>query len=106
MPRGRPKKSETATPPVTEVKFNRNAHGLIDGIDYVFNEDGSVDWREMIKEEHLFPNRSWFESRGKDMPSSTAGLQDFQLLIKLGGIKELAVIIQLSPILDPSITIA
>lgn len=90
MPRGRPKKSETATPPVSEVKFNRNIHGLIDGIDYVFNEDGSVDWREMIKEEHLFPNRSWFESRGKDMPSSTAGLQDFQLLIKLGGIKELA----------------
>ena len=44
----------------------------------------------MIKEEHLFPNRSWFESRGKDCPRSIEGLADHQLLIKLAGIKELA----------------
>tara|TARA_R110002020_G_scaffold68500_1_gene179301 strand:- start:83 stop:700 length:618 start_codon:yes stop_codon:yes gene_type:complete len=44
----------------------------------------------MIKEEHLFPNRSWFESRGKDVPNTIAGLLDNQLLIKLSGIKELA----------------
>jgi len=43
----------------------------------------------MIKEEHLFPNKSWFESRGKDCPRSIEGLEDHQLLIKLGGIKEL-----------------
>ena len=44
----------------------------------------------MIKEEYLFPNKSWFELRKKDTPRSTEGLKDHQLLIKLGGIKELA----------------
>ena len=87
MPRGRPKK--TPTPP-SPPPFVRNAEGLIEGVNYKFNEDGSVAWRPMISEEHLFPNRSWFESRGKDVPSSTEGLQDNQLLIKLSGIKELA----------------
>ena len=44
----------------------------------------------MIKDEHLFPNRSWFDLRKKDMPRSIKGLGDHQLLIKLSGIKELA----------------
>jgi hypothetical protein len=70
--------------------FCRDSNGLLQNTQYTFSEDGSVDWRAMIKEEHLFPNRSWFEGRGKDMPSSVAGLKDYQLLIKLSGIKELA----------------
>jgi len=44
----------------------------------------------MIKEEYLFPNKSWFELRKKDVPKSIDGLKDHQLLIKLSGIKELA----------------
>ena len=40
--------------------------------------------------EHLFPNKSWFDLRKKDMPRSVVGLGDHQLLIKLSGIKELA----------------
>ena len=71
-------------------KFSRDEHGLLKSIKYEFNEDGSVDWRSMIKEEHLFPNRSWFNARKKDMPRTIDGLADYQLLIKLGGIKELA----------------
>ena len=39
---------------------------------------------------HLFPNKSWFEARNKAVPTSVDGLQDYQLLIKLAGIKELA----------------
>lgn len=70
--------------------FNRDKHGLLKNVQYKFNHDGSVDWRAMIKEEHLFPNRSWFEMRKKDLPSSIEGLDDNQLLIKLSGIKELA----------------
>ena len=70
--------------------FRRDSNGLLQNTQYTFSEDGSVDWRAMIKEEHLFPNRSWFEGRGKDMPSSVTGLKDYQLLIKLSGIKELA----------------
>ena len=70
--------------------FERDSNGLLKNMQYTFNDDGSVNWRAMIKEEHLFPNRSWFQSRHKDMPRSIEGLADHQLLIKLGGIKELA----------------
>ncbi len=70
--------------------FSRDENGLLKNIQYIFNEDGSVNWRAMIKEEHLFPNKLWFQARNKDMPRSIEGLKDNQLLIKLSGIKELA----------------
>ena len=70
--------------------YKRNEHGLLENVDYEFNEDGSVNWRAMIKEEFLYPNKDWFASRKKDVPSSVEGLSDKQLLIMLGGIKELA----------------
>jgi hypothetical protein len=70
--------------------YKRDENGLLENIQYEFNDDGSVDWRLMIKEEHLFPNKSWFELRKKDTPRSIEGLKDHQLLIKLSGIKELA----------------
>jgi hypothetical protein len=71
-------------------KFLRNEFGLLDNVDYEFSEDGSVNWRAMIKDENLFPNKSWFSLRKKDLPRSIIGLKDYQLLIKLSGIKELA----------------
>jgi hypothetical protein len=49
---------------------SRNAWGLIQGIDYKTNEDGSINWRAMVKPEHLFPNRGWFESRKQQMTVS------------------------------------
>ena len=70
--------------------YKRNEHGLLENVDYEFNEDGSVNWRAMIKEEFLYPNKDWFASRKKDIPTSVEGLSDKQLLIMLGGIKELA----------------
>ena len=70
--------------------YTRNGHGLLENIDYTFNEDGSVDWRSMIKPEFLYPNKGWFEARGKGVPQSIEDLNDKQLLIMLGGIKELA----------------
>ena len=70
--------------------YQRDENGLLSNHQYIFNDDGSINWRAMIKDEHLFPNRSWFNSRGKDMPRSIEGLADYQLLIKLSGIKELA----------------
>jgi hypothetical protein len=72
------------------AKFKRNSFGLLDNVDYTFSEDGSVNWRSMIKDEHLFPNKSWFDMRRKDVPRTIDGLGDHQLLIKLSGIKELA----------------
>jgi len=72
------------------MKYNRNELGLLEGIEYERNEDGSVNWRAMIGAEHLYPNKGWFEDRNKPVPSSIDGLKDYQLLIKLSGIKELA----------------
>jgi hypothetical protein len=70
--------------------YKRNEHGLLENVDYVFNEDGSIDWRSMIKPEFLYPNRGWFDARNKPTPKTIEGLDDKQLLIMLGGIKELA----------------
>ena len=44
----------------------------------------------MVKPEFLYPNKEWFEIRNQEVPSSIEGLADNQLLIKLGGLKELA----------------
>jgi hypothetical protein len=71
-------------------KYDRNSYGLITSTDYVFNEDGSINWRAMIKPEFLYPNKDWFDIRKKPVPESTEGLDDKQLLIMLAGIKELA----------------
>ena len=72
------------------LKRGRDENGLIVGVDHVFQEDGFIDWRAMIKSEHLFPNKSYFETYDKPVPQSIEGLSDNKLLIKLGGIKELA----------------
>ncbi len=72
------------------MKYKRNEFGLVEGVEYKYNEDGSINWRAMIPAEHLYPNKGWFEARNQPMPNSTEGLEDYQLLIKLSGIKELA----------------
>ena len=71
-------------------KYERNEYGLIKSQEYFFNEDGSVCWRKMIKDEFLYPNKGWFDARKQEVPSSIDGLKDNQLLIMLGGIKEIA----------------
>ena len=58
--------------------------------EFKYNENGSINWRAMVKPEYLYPNKDWFELRGKPIPDSVEGLADNQLLIKLGGLKELA----------------
>ena len=102
MPRGRPRKdaktaSESSTDNLTTVTasnsednimtdnamgptlFQRDENGLLKNVQYIFNEDGSVNWRAMIKDEQLFPNRSWFGTRKLDVPKSIDGLKDHQL---------------------------
>ena len=81
----------SSIPPLAfHEKYKRNEHGLIESQSYIFNEDGSIDWRKMVKDEFLYPNKGWFDSRKKAVPLSVDGLKDNQLLIMLGGIKEIA----------------
>ena len=35
------------------AKYKRDENGLIESVQHVFNEDGSVNWRAMIPKEHL-----------------------------------------------------
>jgi hypothetical protein len=71
-------------------KLKRNQFGLLDNVDYKFTPDAFVDWRAMINPKFLYPNKGWFERAGKEVPTSIEGLEDHQLLCKLGGYKELA----------------
>lgn len=72
------------------LKLQRDEFGLLKNVDYKFTETGHVSWREMVDPKFLYPNKDYFEARGEPVPDSTEGLEDSQLLIQLGGIKELA----------------
>jgi len=65
---------------------SRNKYGLLEdeSIKYVFNEDGLINWRGMVKTQYLVPNRQ------KTQETDVSKLEDKDLLILLGGTKELA----------------
>jgi len=67
-------------------KITRDNDGLIsDGsIEYIFTEDGLIDWRKMVKNNWLVPNKQRTDE------TDVSKLKDYQLIILLGGIKELA----------------
>jgi hypothetical protein len=71
-------------------RLKRNKFGLLENVDYKFDENGFVSWRDMINPKFLYPKKGWFERAGKEVPDSIDGLEDYQLLCKLGGYKELA----------------
>jgi len=72
------------------LKLQRDEFGLLKNVDYKFTADGWVDWKAMINPKFLYPNKSWFERNNQPVPDSIKGLEDHQLLCKLGGYKELA----------------
>jgi len=74
-------KSSTSIPP---IQLKRNEYGLLEDINYKYKEDGFIDWRAMVKPEYLYPN--------KDRTNETdiTKLKDHELVIKLGGLKDLA----------------
>lgn len=65
---------------------SRNKYGLLEdeSIKYVFNDDGLINWRGMVKTQYLVPNRQ------KTQETDVSKLEDKDLLILLGGTKELA----------------
>lgn len=74
----------------TNLPTVRDERGLLNGVNFIFNKDGTVNWRAMVNPAHLYPNKDWFTRRNQTVPETADGLRDEQLLIKLGGIKEVA----------------
>jgi hypothetical protein len=66
-------------------KIARDENGLLPDTDYIFTEDGLIDWRKMIKPNYLVINKE--SAKGE---TDVSKLKDWQLIILLGGIKELA----------------
>jgi len=66
-------------------QIERDSNGLITGVDYTFTDDGLIDWRKMIRPEFLVANKD--RANGE---TDVTKLKDYQLIILLGGIKELA----------------
>ena len=62
------------------MNYKRNELGLLEGVNYEYNEDGSVNWRAMIAAEHLYPNKGWFEMRNQPMPQGTNQISSFLVL--------------------------
>ena len=68
-----------------EIKtLERNEHGLLTGVDYHVGEDGFINWRKMVENDHLVPNKS------RTQETDVSKLEDGDLLILLAGIKNLA----------------
>ena len=65
-------------------KIERSTEGLLTDVEYPYTEDGLIDWRKMVKTEFLVPNRD------RTNETDVTKLKDTQLIILLGGIKELA----------------
>lgn len=71
-------------------KFKRNEFGLAVGHNYDYKKNGTINWRSMIDPKFLYIRKDWFTRRNQEIPDSPEGLEDNQLAIMLGGIKEIA----------------
>jgi hypothetical protein len=104
---GRPKKSEQTTEGVgisgdeqapfvtsvatTSAKYRRNSDGLLLNQEYPKDEEtGLINWRKLVKKEYLVPNAAKFPEGTALRDLKVEDLDDNQLLILLGGIKDLA----------------
>jgi len=70
--------------------YERDENGLLKNVDHKFKEDGSVDWKAMIPSQFIKANDEILEKEGIEMPEDISKLEDYQKLILLGGMKEVA----------------
>jgi hypothetical protein len=82
--------SENLAQGTSKALFTRESNGLLLDKRYEFTEDGLVNWRKMINSKYLVPNLSKFPAGTENKDLNVQELDDSQLLILLGGIKELA----------------
>ncbi len=77
-------------------KYKRNENGLLPNVPYIFNEDGMINWRKMVKPEYLAVRKECekevLEKYGKKSLEEIdkTQVEDKYLLILLPGIKALS----------------
>lgn len=76
------------------MQWNRNDKGLLSELEYQYAPNGLVLWRKVIRPEFLVPNKERFPDKTKEQLAemNVAELTDDQLVIKLAGLRELAMI--------------
>lgn len=72
------------------LQFKRNSAGLLENVEYKFNEDNSINWRSMVDPKFLYVNKENFQKRKEEAPSSIVGVEDKDLVIMLKGLQPLA----------------
>lgn len=75
---------------VPPFALERNEHGLLTRVNYEFDESGFINYRKLIPDEFLVPNRQFFQKRNQEVPKTIEGLEDNQILVLLAGWKWLA----------------
>lgn len=73
----------------------RDNNGLRQGTEYVFKEDGTVDWRKMVDSDYLVFNADNFKGEipqddPEEYKKAVLNAKDSELLLLLGGARELA----------------
>lgn len=77
--------------------FTRNEYGLLD-LDYVFNDDGYINWRSMVATKYLYVNPSLnkrkkietkYQKNYKDINVVTDNVDDSDLVLLLAGYKQI-----------------
>jgi hypothetical protein len=81
------KEEEKLTP---SQLLERNGCGLLTHLKYEFDNLGFVNYKKLIPQEYLVPNRQYFEKRGEPIPKTSEGLEDNQMLVLLAGWRWLA----------------
>ena len=84
---------------MTQIKsFKRDENGLVEGVDYIFTEDGLIDWRKMVPPQFLYVNsderrkpalEKKYGKSLKDIDPIKDNVEDRDLVIMLGGLKYL-----------------
>jgi len=73
-------------------KLQRNECGLIENLNYEFDELGFVNYKKLIPREFLVPNKQFFQNRKIPVPDSIENLTDKEMIVLLNGYKILAAI--------------
>lgn len=85
-----PKKNIEESKSIDTPSLQRNSWGLPHNIAYEVDDLGFINYRKLIPQEFLVPNRQIFQKKDMLVPKTVEGLDDNQILVLLAGWRWLA----------------